>query len=182
MNRPTQRTTHPPLPLDTHRDLIPKPDGTGWIVANRPDQHHPAPAPYLPPHQPIDISPALTAQTGPQERTTATDRAYGLLIRTAAFSAIWAILSIGVVILAANWPPAAQILPTPWLAIILWGGLTACSFFALDHSEHNHSAGGIERLRITESVDLAKHDLNLKHQRDMAAIQLYLDRTLNDPD
>ena len=105
----------------------------------------------------VVVDQAFQAQEGADERTSGKDRSQALIIRLIPFSIVWLVLTCGVV-----WK-------FQWDRIdgfLIFGVLTAFTYYAMDKSERYDSRNGVEHHRIDSAVYLTErkleHDQELK--------------------
>ena len=114
-------------------------------------EHYAAPAPT------IMVEQAFQAQEGADERTSGKDRSVALVIRLLPITAIWLVLSIGIV-----WKFNLQNND----AVLIFAALTALTFYSMDKNERYDSKHGVEHHKIDSAVFLTErkleHDQELK--------------------
>lgn len=111
---------------------------------------------------PIDLvhtEAVYVAQGGADEKTNATDRARGFLLRLAPLSVLLAILAAGIVWVAdVGWGQG----------IVLFAVVSIGGYYLLTKLDYSHSRAGLERHRIDKATDLAKtkmgHDARLRRE------------------
>ena len=134
-------------------------------------QEPPAPPAWLNGSQ-FDIAPALTATPGAREQTSAMDRAQALRVRLVPWLVAWSLLSlvVGVVIIlvVGDWPAGGL------LALLVFAGLTAFTYYKMDHNDYRYSREGTERHRIDAAVDLAQAQMDHDYELRKLALEAYL--------
>ena len=115
----------------------------------------------------VTVDPALYNGTGgSEEYATPVSRAKGQLIRLIPFSAVWLILTGGVVWLLG--------LTFPYL-LVGFALLTAATYLRMNGQEFEHSRNGVERHRIDSATDLAEKQLDQTHELKKMALTTYLE-------
>ena len=105
----------------------------------------------------IQVEQALQAMEGADERTSGKDRSIALIIRLIPFSVVWLLLTCAVV-----WKMNLQRID----GFLIFGVMTACTYYAMDKSERYDSRHGVEHHKIDSAVYLTErkleHDQELK--------------------
>ena len=109
----------------------------------------------------IHVESPLRALDGATERTSGLDRSYALVIRLIPFTVGWLVLAIGV-----SWATAMG----GAFTLILFSGLTACTYGWLDRQERQFSRNGIERYKIDTLADLKLAEM--KHAQELRRMAL----------
>jgi hypothetical protein len=113
----------------------------------------------------VNIEHAVEAQEGADERTTATDRAWALLLRLAPLSVILLVISVSV----------ALVFDFGWLwAFYAWGIICAAVYWLFDNNEYRYSRNGLERHRIDTASELRKEEMAHEYRLKRMALKSYL--------
>jgi hypothetical protein len=167
----TTKRTAQPAEIAVYRDSSVTGPNTKWLP--------PEPTPGV--HFPIEhlagdagqvggqlaqLDPAiLGAVGGSEEYATPISRAKGQLLRLIPFSAVWLILTGGVV-----WVLG---LTFPYL-LVGFAVLTAATYVRMNGQEFEHSRNGLERHRIDAATDLREKELDQTHELKRLALDGYL--------
>lgn len=113
---------------------------------------------------PADL--ALYQPAGSEEYATPVSRAKGQVIRLLPFSAVWLLLTGGVVWLLG--------LTFPYL-LAGFALLTAATYYRMNRDEFEYSRNGLERHRIDSATDMREKELDQTHELKKMALQTYLE-------
>lgn len=100
-----------------------------------------------------------------RETTTPVERAIGLAIRTALFSFIWLILSVGLSFMLEG---------DPAIPFLVFCTLTALTFYLLNGQEYKNSAVGLERHKADLAHDLQSQKLDNDHEIRRRLVDAYI--------
>lgn len=113
----------------------------------------------------IMVDAAFAPQASTQEQATPVGRSLGLVIRLLPFSLIWLVLSLAISL----WLDVGEI-----PGFIMFGVLTATSYYAMDKNERYDSATGVEHHRIDAAERLASQKMEYDAQLRREITQAYL--------
>ena len=146
-------------------------------LATRQPQTVDAPA-WLTQAQPLDVAAAWQPMQGAKESTSAVDRAKGVRIRLVPYVVLFGLagLVVGLVAwyVAGNAPVAAA------LAVTVTAAAGLLTYRRMNLDDYDHSAGGVERLRITEAADLERERMAHEQELKKLAFEAYLRRLERD--
>lgn len=146
-------------------------------LATRQPQTIDAPA-WLVQAQPLDVAAAWQPMQGAKESTSAVDRAQGVRIRLVPYVVLFGLagLVVGLVAwyVAGNAPVAAA------LAVTVTAAAGLLTYRRMNLDDYDHSAGGVERLRITEAADLQREQMEHEQELKRLAFEAYLRRLERD--
>lgn len=100
-----------------------------------------------------------------KETTTPVARAIGLGLRLLPFTICWLVLAI-VLALALH---GALVVP-----FLLFAGLTAATYYAMNRQEYEYSAAGLERHKANLAANLRATQLKNDHELKRAALRSYI--------
>jgi hypothetical protein len=113
----------------------------------------------------VQVQPsALDIAGGGESYETPISSAKAQIWRLAPFTLIWLVLSGGLV-LYLSWSGIEFLL--------LWGLLSAISYFMLDRNGHQHTRNGLERHRVDKAANIQELGMEQDHERKMHALNLY---------
>lgn len=113
-----------------------------------------------------DADRVLGAVGGGEEYSTPITRAKGQVIRLLPFTAVWLILTAGLVwLLGLTWP----------YLLLGFAALTAATYYRLNRDEFEFSRNGLERHRVNAAADLAEKQLDQQHELKKMALTAYLE-------
>lgn len=116
---------------------------------------------------PATINPGLPLTTleGAQETTSGTDRSMALVIRLVPFTVIWLILAVGV-----SWAASMG----GWFTMLLFAGLTACTYAVMDKREYDYSRNGLERHKVDTIASLKRDEMAHAQELRKMALKAHL--------
>ena len=124
--------------------------------------------------QPLDVGQAWQPMQGAKEASDPITRAQGLRIRLIPYVVLFALagLVVGLVAwyIAGNAPVAAG------LAVTLTAAAGLLTYRRMNLDDYDHSAGGVERLRITEAADLQREAMRHEQELKRMALESYVRR------
>lgn len=109
----------------------------------------------------VHVDAPMTTLEGTSERTTSMDRSRALVVRLAPFSVVWLVLSVGV-----SWAASMGAAFT----LMLFAGLTACTYAYLDRQEYQFSRNGLERHKVNTLASLKRDEM--AHQQELRRMAL----------
>lgn len=118
-----------------------------------------------PPPPPIDLASAFQSQDGGDDFTSRFDRSIALVIRLIPFSVVWLVLACGVV-----WKLGLEGSD----GFLIFGVLTAYTYYRLDTSERYDSKHGVEHHRIDSATYLTERQMELEQENRRAMTQAYI--------
>ena len=113
-----------------------------------------------------DADRVLGAVAGSEEYATPVSRAKGQVLRLLPFTAVWLLLTGGLVWLLG--------LSFPYL-LVGFAILTAATYVRMNGQEFEHSRNGLERHRVNAAADLAEKQLDQTHELKKMALTTYLE-------
>ncbi len=144
-----------------------------WVPAAPPGAKQPLqPIPERVDLVPVDVGEIWRPTTPIAERTDATDRAIGLLIRFAPMSVVWVVLSGALALLC------AYLIPAWWafvIGLVVFGSCTAITYLAADRQERDYSGAGLERHRINQAAALKRLEMKQMYALKRLVLERYLD-------
>jgi hypothetical protein len=140
----------------------------------RPARQMPMLGEVLPPANP-DTAALVHAWQQPTEamveQTSATDRARGVVLRSAPMFGLVALLAIAGALVAYG---VAGTVPSVLTFLFMMAGVGGILYWFESRTEYAHSRNGVERLRIVESADIEharmEHEFNLRRM----ALEAYI--------
>lgn len=155
--RAAQRNFVAPAPLATRQPVTI--DAPAWLATS----------------QPVDLTQALTAVDGAQERTSAMDRARALRVRLLPFVLLWALLAVitfvVVLFVAQNAPGAAL------GGLLVFVAMSAVTYVKLNTTDYQYSREGTERHKVDTAAYLAERHMDHDYRLRELALDAYF-RTL----
>lgn len=116
--------------------------------------------------QPATLTEAHLASLETIRKTsTPVERAIGLAIRTALFSLIWLILSVGLLFMLEG---------EPAIPFLVFCTLTALTFYLLNGQDYKNSAVGLERHKADLAHDLQSQKLDNDHEIRRRLVDAYI--------
>lgn len=152
--RAAQRNFVTPAPLATRQPVTI--DAPAWLATS----------------QPVDLTQALTAVDGAQERTSAMDRARALRVRLLPFVLLWALLAVivfVVVLLVAQNAPGAAL-----GGLLAFTALTAFTYYRLNRTDYDYSREGTERHKVDTAAYLVERQMDHEQELRRMALEAYL--------
>jgi len=113
----------------------------------------------------IHVDAPLQTLDGAQEKTTGMDRSLALVVRMAPFTIIWLLLAIGV-----SWAASMG----GGFTLILFAGLTACTYGYLDRQERQFSRNGLERHKVDTLAHLKLAEMDHTQELRRMALEAHL--------
>ena len=138
---------------------------TRWLL---PEQEPPAQL-LAPMNQPtVYVEPAFTSHenSGSEEYATPISRAQGQVIRLLPFSAVWLILTGGMVWLLG--------LSFPFL-LVGFAILTAATYLVMNRDEFEYSRNGLERHKVNAALEVRLLQMQQDHELKQKMMDAYLD-------
>jgi hypothetical protein len=108
---------------------------------------------------------AFQSQEGADERTSGMDRSKALITRLIPFSVVWLVLTCGIV-----WKLSLEGID----GFLIFGVLTAFTYYKLDKSERHDSKHGVEHHRIDSATYLAERQMEMEQENRRAIVQAYI--------
>lgn len=108
----------------------------------------------------------LGAVGGSEEYATPVSRAKGQVLRLLPFTAVWLILTGGLVWLLG--------LTFPYL-LVGFAVLTAATYVRMNGQEFEHSRNGLEKHRVDTAADLREKEMDQTHELKKMALSTYLE-------
>ena len=147
-----------------------RPEPAPIIVQPRPTPEAPA---WLAERAPFDVAPALMAQSGVREQTSAMDRAQALRVRLFPWLIAWSLIAIVVgvvvVIVVGNAPGAGL------ATLLTFAALTAFTYYKMDAKDYEYSREGTERHKVDVAADLALAEMDHHYELKKLALLAYLE-------
>lgn len=118
-----------------------------------------------PPPPPIDLAAAFQSQEGANEVTSGWDRSIALVVRLIPFSAVWLVLTYGIV-----WKFGLERID----GVLIFSVITAYTCYRLDRNERYDSKHGVEHHRIDSATYLTERQMELEQENRRAMTQAYI--------
>jgi hypothetical protein len=108
---------------------------------------------------------AFAAQEGANEVTSGMDRSTALVVRLIPFSIVWLVLACGLV-----WKLALERVD----GFLIFGVLTALTYYAMDKNERSDSKHGVERHRIDKAAEVTLTIAAQDHELRREIVRAYI--------
>ena len=113
----------------------------------------------------VYVDQPLTTLEGAREVTSGMDRSRALVVRLVPFTVVWLILAVGV-----SWAASMG----GWFTMLLFAGLTACTYAVMDKREYDYSRNGLERHKVDTLADLKRDEMTHQHELRKMALAAHL--------
>lgn len=110
----------------------------------------------------IHVGQPLASHHGAHEQTSGMDRSLALLVKSAPFTVVWLLLTVGIVWVS---PMGAG-----W-GFVVFSGLTAFTYGRMMKTDHEFSRNGVERFKVETLGELKSEEMQLDHERKMYVIE-----------